>query len=142
MGTVLIATESEVIGMLMTQLAELAGHRVVRAADDERPADSIVRLRPDIVLADIDIGEAQQVLMRRASDTRTCIIYFASASSSPELREYAELRHAPHFPLPAGPAQLRVLIARVLESGVATPAESASPSPTSPPPPHPQLRPR
>ena len=112
MSTVLILATDQMIGGLLGQLTELAGHAAQFPGLRERPEESVTKCRPNAVLVDADYGEPMtSTIADAAGESGAVVVYFAASQSLAELRAFAEQRHAPFFPLPAGPK----LLHRVLE---------------------------
>jgi DNA-binding response OmpR family regulator len=122
MATVLIVPTDHLIGGLLGQLTDLAGHAAQFQPDDEEPSQSVRALRPDVVMLDAACGRRLiDATARAAADVGARIVYFAASMGSGELRRFALERGAKYFALPAGPK----LLGRVLASALSDDATAA-----------------
>ena len=128
MATVLILATDQMIGGLLGQLTDLAGHAAQFRREREDPGESIRDSHPDVVMLDTAYGPAaMDVVATAAADVGAPVVYFAAALPATELRRFALARGAKYFALPAGPR----LLGRVLSS-VLAPNGSAADSADSP----------
>jgi hypothetical protein len=117
MATVLIIATDQMIGGLLGQLTDLAGHAAQFRRETEEPSESVRHSRPDLVLLDAAFARpTTDVIAAAASDVGAPVVYFAATLSASELRRLAFERGAKYFPLPAGPR----LLGRVLASALGT----------------------
>ena len=113
MASVLIIATDQMIGGLVGQLADLAGHAAQFRRESERPAEAVRQAHPDLVMLDAAFGRASMARVAdAAADVGAAVVYFATALSPSELRGLALERGAKYFALPAGPK----LLGRVLAS--------------------------
>jgi hypothetical protein len=116
MATVLIFATDQMIGGLLGQLTDLAGHAAQFGHASQEPNESVRETRPDVVLLDADYGPtASDAITTAAREVGASLIYFGTTLSALELRRLALARGAKYFPLPAGPK----LLGRVLASALA-----------------------
>lgn len=116
MATVLILATDQMIGGLLGQLTDLAGHAAQFRRDREDPGESIRDSHPDVVMLDAAYGPAaMDVVATAAADVGAPVVYFAASLPATELRRFALARGAKYFALPAGPK----LLGRVLSSVLA-----------------------
>jgi DNA-binding response OmpR family regulator len=119
MATVLIIATDQMIGGLLGQLTDLAGHAAQFRRENEEPSEAVRHSHPDLVLLDAAYGRAaRDVVAAAASEIGAPVVYFAASLSASELRRFALERGAKYFPLPAGPR----LLGRVLASALTTDA--------------------
>jgi hypothetical protein len=115
MATVLIIATNQMIGGLLGQLTDLAGHAAQFRRADEEPSEAVRHSHPDVVMLDAAYGHASaQAIAEAAADVGAPVVYFAAAVPANELRRFAFERGAKYFALPAGPKLLR----RVLSSAL------------------------
>ena len=119
MATVLIIATDHMIGGLLGQLTDLAGHAAQFRREREDPRESVRGSHPDVVMLDAAYGRAtMDAIAAAAADVGAPVVYFAAALPAHELRRVALERGAKYFALPAGPR----LLSRVLTSALATDA--------------------
>lgn len=122
MATVLIIATDHMIGGLLGQLTDLAGHAAQFRREREEPGESVRDSHPDVVLLDAAYSRAaMDVIADAAADVGAPVVYFAAALPAGDLRRFALERGAKYFALPAGPRLLR----RVLSSALAANATAA-----------------
>jgi DNA-binding response OmpR family regulator len=122
MATVLIIATDHMIGGLLGQLTDLAGHAAQFRREREDPGESVRDSQPDIVMLDAAYGQAtMDVIAAAAADVGAPVVYFAATLPASELRRFALERGAKYFALPAGPK----LLSRVLTSALAPAAPTA-----------------
>jgi DNA-binding response OmpR family regulator len=127
MATVLIIATDQMIGGLLGQLTDLAGHAAQFRSEREDPGESVRDSHPDVVMLDAAYGRAtMDVIAAAAADVGAPVVYFASTLPPSELRRFALERGAKYFALPAGPR----LLGRVLSSAL-SPDETADGSRSS-----------
>jgi DNA-binding response OmpR family regulator len=115
MATVLIIATDQIIGGLLGQLTDLAGHAAQFRSEREDPGESVRDSHPDVVMLDAAYGRATtDVIAAAAADVGVPVVYFASTLPANELRRFALERGAKYFALPAGPR----LLGRVLSSAL------------------------
>jgi DNA-binding response OmpR family regulator len=115
MATVLIIATDPMIGGLLGQLTDLAGHAAQFRGENEEPSDSVRHSRPHVVMLDAAYGRAaMDVVAAAAEEVAAPVVYFAAAVPASELRRFALERGAKYFALPAGPK----LLGRVLASAI------------------------
>jgi len=115
MATVLIIPTDPMIGGLLGQLTDLAGHAAQFRQAGERPSESVRTLHPDIVMLDAAFArEPVDTIATAASQVGARMVYFAASMGAAELRRFALARGAKYFALPAGPK----LLGRVLASAL------------------------
>jgi hypothetical protein len=116
------------IGGLLGQLTDLAGHAAQFRRELEDPGDSIRESHPDVVMLDAAYGRATDVIATAAADVGAPVVYFAATLAPGELRRFALGRGAKYFALPAGPKLLgRVLASALGPNGTAaTPIDSSA----------------
>jgi hypothetical protein len=125
MATVLIVPTDHLIGGLLGQLTDLAGHAAQFRRNDEEPSQSVRSLRPDVVMVDAACGRRLiDSTARAAADVGARIVYFAASMGSGELRRFALDRGAKYFALPAGPKLLGRVLASALADDGAAPHEN------------------
>jgi DNA-binding response OmpR family regulator len=118
MATVLIIATDQMIGGLLGQLADLAGHSAQFRRENEEASESVRHCRPDIVMLDAAYGRpAMELIAAASADVGASVVYFAAALPASELRRFALERHAKYFALPAGPKLLRRVLADALSDG-------------------------
>ena len=117
MATVLILATDQMIGGLLGQLTELAGHSAQFRGNGEEASEAVSGLRPDIVLLDAAYARSTLDLVAGAAGSvGASVVYFASTMPARELRGFALERGARYFALPAGPK----LLGRVLSDALAS----------------------
>jgi DNA-binding NtrC family response regulator len=115
MATVLIIATDQMIGGLLGQLTDLAGHAAQFRRDTEEPSEAVRHSHPDVVMLDAAYGQpAMDVIAAVAADVGAPVVYFAATLSASELQRFALERGAKHFALPAGPKLLGRVLASVL----------------------------
>jgi DNA-binding response OmpR family regulator len=115
MASVLIIAKNQMIGGLLGQLADLAGHAAQFGRESEAATESVRHSHPDVVMLDTAFGRASMdVIADAAADVGAPVVYFTAALPASELRRFALERGAKYFALPAGPK----LLARVLASAL------------------------
>jgi DNA-binding response OmpR family regulator len=122
MATVLIIATDPVIGDLLGQLTDLAGHVALFRRRGEEPGPAIREARPSVVL--VDAASTSAVLSSitaASSEAGAQVVYFASTMAARDLRRFALDRKCNYFELPAGPKLLRQVLTAALRepSGVA-----------------------
>jgi len=128
MPTVLIIATDQIIGGLLGQLAELAGHATQFRRTGEPPAEAVRLTRPHVVLADAAYGPATlDAIADAATGVRAPMVYFASTMSAAELRRVALARGGKYFALPAGPKLLRRVLSSALDDVARAADEHALP---------------
>jgi hypothetical protein len=116
MATVLIIATDQMIGGLLGQLTDLAGHAAQFRRQGEEPSEAVRHSRPDIVMLDAAYRPAtMDSVAAAASDVGAPVVYFAATMTAGELRRIALERRGKYFALPAGPR----LLGRVLADAVA-----------------------
>ncbi|MDQ3950032.1 MAG: hypothetical protein M3282_06780 [Gemmatimonadota bacterium] len=124
MATVLIIATDQMIGGLLGQLTDLAGHAAQFRRENEEPSESVRHSHPDVVMLDTAYGQrAMDAIAAAATDVGAPVVYFAATLSTSELRRFALERGAQYFALPAGPK----LLGRVLTSALAADATAGGP---------------
>jgi DNA-binding response OmpR family regulator len=119
MATVLIIATDQMIGGLLGQLTDLAGHAAQFRRENEEASESVRHTHPDVVMLDAAYGRAaMDRIAAAASDVGAPVVYFATTLPAGELRRLALERGAKYFALPAGPS----LLGRVLTSALAADA--------------------
>lgn len=104
---VLVIPHDAVIGALLADLVQLAGYRLLFAADDEAPRRAIERLRPAIVLVDCDHDDACSESFRIAAAAASIeVVLFSGTHSERELQGIARRYGVKYFALPNGPHRL------------------------------------
>jgi DNA-binding response OmpR family regulator len=122
MATVLIIATDQMIGGLLGQLTDLAGHAAQFSSEREDPGEAVRGSHPDLVMLDAAYSRGTtDVVAAAAADVGAPVVYFASTMPPSELRRFALERGAKYFALPAGPK----LLGRVLSSALATDATDA-----------------
>ena len=128
MSTVLIIATDQIIGDLLGQLTDLAGHVALFRRVDERPSEAVRALRPDVVMLDAGQGaDGLYAAAAAAAEVGVPVVYFASTLAAAELREFALARGAKYFALPAGPKLLRQVLSAALGAGEGSAYWGASP---------------
>jgi DNA-binding response OmpR family regulator len=123
MATVLILATDQMIGGLLGQLTDLAGHSAQFRRDGEEPSEAVRHSHPDVVMLDTAYGAARaDLIAEAAAHVGAPIVYFAAAVPANELRRFALERGAKYFALPAGPKLLRAVLSSVLEGDVEAPS--------------------
>jgi DNA-binding response OmpR family regulator len=116
MATALILATDHLIGGLLGQLTELAGHSAQFRHAGEEASEAVRTMRPDIVLLDAAYGRTTlELAAEAAASVGAQVVYFASTLPAGELRRFALQQGARYFALPAGPK----LLARVLADALA-----------------------
>src|SRR3712207_5715081 len=111
MATVLIIATDQIIGGLLGQLAELAGHAAQFRRSSEEASEAVRQTQPEVVMADAAYGrETLDGIAAAAAEVRAPVVYFAATLSSSELRRFALERGAKYYALPAGPKLLRQVL--------------------------------
>jgi DNA-binding response OmpR family regulator len=124
MATVLIIATDQMIGGLLGQLTDLAGHAAQFRRANEEPCEAVRHSHPDVVMLDTGYGRrAMDAIAAAATDVGAPVVYFAATLSTSELRRFALARGAKYFALPAGPK----LLGRVLTSALAADATAGGP---------------
>lgn len=127
MATVLIIATDHLIGGLLGQLTDLAGHAAQFGRANEAPIESVRQTQPDLVMLDAAYGgAAMDAIAAAATDVGAPVVYFAAALPATELRRFALERRAKYFALPAGPKLLRRVLASALTADAATAGEISS----------------
>lgn len=128
MATVLIIATDQMIGGLLGQLTDLAGHAAQFRREREDPGESVRDSHPDIVMLDAAYGRAtMDVIASAAADVGAPVVYFAATLPANELRRFALQRGAKYFALPAGPKLLgRVLTSALAPNGTAAATADSS----------------
>jgi DNA-binding response OmpR family regulator len=115
MATVLIIATDQMIGGLLGQLTDLAGHAAQFRRESEDATEAVRHGRPDVVMLDAAFGRAtMDAIAAAAADVSAPVVYFAAALPAGDLRRFALERGAKYFALPAGPR----LLGRVLTSAL------------------------
>jgi hypothetical protein len=115
MATVLILATDHLIGGLLGQLTELAGHSAQFRRGGDEASEAVGAARPDVVLVDAAYGRTTlDAAAAAAANVGAQVIYFASTLSAGELRRFARERGARYFALPAGPRLLGRILADAL----------------------------
>jgi DNA-binding response OmpR family regulator len=118
MATVLIIATDQMIGGLLGQLTDLAGHAAQFRRETEEPSESVRHARPDLVMLDAAYGRAaMDAIAAAAADVGAPVVYFGAALPANELRRLALERGAKYFALPAGPRLLGQVLASALGAG-------------------------
>lgn len=127
MATVLIIATDQMIGGLLGQLTDLAGHAAQFRRENEEPSEAVRHGRPDVVMLDTAYGRAaMDVIASAAADVHAPVVYFAAALPAIELRRFALERGAKYFPLPAGPRLLGRVLTSALGSDTPAPVTDAA----------------
>jgi DNA-binding response OmpR family regulator len=123
MATVLILATDRMIGGLLGQLTELAGHSAQFPRQGEEAGESVRTVRPDLLLLDAAYARSTlDIVVEAAASVDVPVVYFASALPASELRRFALERGAKYFALPAGPK----LLGRVLSGALAARGRAAA----------------
>jgi hypothetical protein len=110
---VLILSGDADVGALLADLLELAGYKPAFAAADERPEDTVARIRPRTVVVDCDLPAARaNSLYRAATIYGASVILFSPGRPWDEVARRAAPRGLPFFALPIRPAALAQLAER------------------------------
>jgi DNA-binding response OmpR family regulator len=118
MATVLIIATDQIIGGLVGQLADLAGHAAQFTRTDEEASEAVRQCRPDVVMLDAAYGQRTiDAIAQASADVGAPVVYFASTLTAGELRRFALERGARYFALPAGPKLLARVLAGSLSGG-------------------------
>jgi len=126
MATVLIIATDQVIGDLLGQLVDLAGHVAQLRRPSEHPAEAIAHWRPEVVLVDAAYGRSPlDAITAAAAGVGAQVVYFATTMPASELRRFALDRGAKYFALPAGPTLLRQVLAAALSGQAQRPADGS-----------------
>jgi DNA-binding response OmpR family regulator len=116
MATVLILATDPMIGGLVGQLADLAGHATLFRRDGEDLRNAVRESCADVVMLDAAYGlAATNAVTAAAGDAGASLVYFASTLTATELRRLALERGAKYFALPAGPKLLARVLADALD---------------------------
>ena len=95
MATVLILATDHLIGGLLGQLTELAGHSAQFRRGGDEASDAVRKTSPDVVLVDAAYGRTTLDLAAEAArSVGAQVVYFASTLSTNELRRFAFERGA------------------------------------------------
>ncbi len=115
MSNVLIIATDPMIGGLLGQLTELAGHAAQFRRANEEASEAVRTSRPDVVLVDAAYGRASlRLAAEAAADVGAPVVYFGTAVPVTELRRFALGLGAKYFALPAGPKLLSRVLAAAL----------------------------
>jgi DNA-binding NtrC family response regulator len=122
-STVLVIAADERIVALLSALVHAEGGHVVSAWADEHPVAAVGRLRPDIVLAEIDADARGDAVLgaicSQAAEIDAVLWLFSSSGSVDDLGAIARHHGVPFFALPIGVAAFHRLIAGAMtESSV------------------------
>jgi DNA-binding NtrC family response regulator len=127
MASVLIIATDQMIGGLLGQLTDLAGHAAQFRRESEKPTEAVRQAHPDVVLVDTAFGRASMdVIADAAADVGAPVVYFAAGLPPIELRRFALERGAKYFALPAGPKLLGRVLASALGASRGHPAPADS----------------
>ena len=114
-STVLILSTDPVTSALLSLLTELEGLRPVFAMSYETPAESLLRLRPKLLLVDCDHRAAfRDNFFDLARESGTKVVIFSPGRMSYDVQDYAEARQLPWFALPID----RATLGRTLKSAL------------------------
>src|SRR5687768_6316134 len=98
MATVLIIATDPMIGGLLGQLTDLAGHAAQFRRENEEPSDSVRHSRPHVVMLDAAYGRAaMDGVAAAAEEVAAPVVYFAATVPAGELRRFALARGAKYF---------------------------------------------
>lgn len=115
----LVLASDALIGALLGAFVETVSLPPVFASADETPRDTLLRVRPKLVLLDCDYpGGCTEGFLGPASMTGTPVILFGSRTTGRELEAVAERFHLPHMQLPIPPARFAELVRGALNGGV------------------------
>jgi DNA-binding NtrC family response regulator len=127
MASVLIIATDQMIGGLLGQLTDLAGHAAQFRRESEKATEAVRQAHPDVVLVDTAFGRASMdVIADAAADVGAPVVYFAAGLPPIELRRFALERGAKYFALPAGPKLLGRVLASALDASRGDPANGDS----------------
>lgn len=131
MTAVLVVAQSPEIEALLADLVVFAGYQPVFVNDDQNVRETVRRRRVDAFLVDAALPEPHvECCENVAREESAALVYCASALSAGELREFAERRRAPYFPLPNGPKLLSSVLREALTAvGKREAASQVPPSP-------------
>ncbi len=110
-STVLVLSTDPLLAALLGALLETLGFRPVFAEPDERPRDTLMRLRPRAVLLDCDHSQAcGDSFLGPAAMTGTRALIFGSEARREQLDELAARYQLRRVVIPAGPTRMVALL--------------------------------
>lgn len=114
-STVLVNGADERVVALLSAMVAAEGGRVVFAWSDEHPVAAARRLRPDIMLLEVDADTGDDarlgVICSQAAEIDTVLWLFSSAGHEHDLGAIARHHGVPSFALPIGIAAFHRLLA-------------------------------
>jgi DNA-binding response OmpR family regulator len=127
MASVLIIATEQIIGGLLGQLVELAGHAAHFRSNGDEAGEAVRNGRPAVVMVDAAYGRSSlAAVAEAAAEVQAAVVYFGTTVSPFELRRFALERGAKYFALPAGPRLLRQVLASALGNGAEPAATNGS----------------
>ena len=114
-ASVLIIVTDDSIESLLGELVAFAGHRPVFDVTAGSAGESIRRVRPEIMLLDIDLPAAtSHACLGAAHEVGSQAVLVSSTASAAELEDEGRRERCLHFSLPGAPKTLSRVIDRAL----------------------------
>jgi DNA-binding NtrC family response regulator len=100
-STILVVAKEPLIQSLMCSMVELSGHKASIPCGDERVANAITRVRPQLVLLDCEHDAAcEQEAYDAAASVRAQVLLFTPARTRAEVEDFAANRGLRSLALP------------------------------------------
>ena len=100
-STILVIAREPLIQTLMCSLVELSGHRAEQPWSDESVADSVARVRPQLVLLDCEHDDAcEDGAYLAAASVGSAVLLFTPSRSRAEVADLAAERGLRSMALP------------------------------------------
>jgi hypothetical protein len=133
---VLVVAADERVVALLSAMVDAEGGHVLSAWSDEHPVAAVRRLRPDIMLLEVDADARDDALRgaicRQAAEIDTVLWLFSSSGHERDLDAIARHHGVPSFALPIGVADFHRLFAGAMSESTSRHNQLAPHRPTQP----------